>query len=178
MIYEIISAGFGGQGALAIGKFIVTSGMKEGKHVSWLPSYGPEMRGGTANVAAVVSNKPVASPIVTYPNILIALNQPSLDKFSKNVVKGGFIVANEDLCPNIPKIDGVKIVSAPLQKLANEIGSEKVMNMIAIGIVIGLTNVIKYETLVGDLTAFLEKKDPELLKMNLIAIRKGIELAK
>lgn len=178
MMFEIISSGFGGQGALAIGRFIVASGMKEGKHVSWLPSYGPEMRGGTANVAAVVSDAPVASPIVTYPNILVALNQPSLDKFAKNVVKGGFIVANEDLCPNIPKIDGVKVVSAPLQKLAHEIGDERVLNIIAIGMVIGLTNVIKYETLKADLTSYLEKRDPELLRMNLVAIKKGMELAK
>ncbi len=178
MKYEIISSGFGGQGALTIGKFLAKAGMKEGKNVSWLPSYGPEMRGGTANVSAVISDKPVASPIVSFPNILVALNQPSLDKFAANVVKGGFIIANEDLCPKIPTFDGVKTVSAPLSKLATEIGSDKVLNMLAIGMVIGLTDVIKYDTIEADLTTFLEKKNPELLKMNLIAIKKGIELVK
>lgn len=178
MLYEIISSGFGGQGALTIGKFLVKAGMAEGKHVSWLPSYGPEMRGGTANVSAVISDKPIASPLVTFPNVLIALNQPSLDKFAKDVVKGGFIIANEDLCPKIPHIDGIKTVSAPLSTLATEIGSDKVLNMIAIGMVIGLTDMIKYETLESDLTTFLAKKNPELLKLNLIAIKKGIELTK
>lgn len=178
MIYEIISSGFGGQGALTIGKFLAKAGMSEGKHVSWLPSYGPEMRGGTANVAAVISDKPVASPIVTYPNVLVALNQPSLDKFAANVVKGGFIIANETLCPKIPHFEGVRTVSAPFSQLAAEIGSDMVVNMIAIGIVIGLTNMIKYETLEADLTSFLAKKNPELLEMNLIAIKKGMELAK
>lgn len=178
MIYEIISSGFGGQGALTIGKFLAKAGMSEGKHVSWLPSYGPEMRGGTANVSAVISDKPVASPIVTFPNVLVALNQPSLDKFAANVVKGGFIVANETLCPKIPHIEGVRTISAPLSQLATDIGSDKVLNMIAIGIVIGLTDMIKYETIEADLTSFLEKKNPELLEMNLIAIKKGMELAK
>ncbi len=178
MKYEIISSGFGGQGALTIGKFLAKAGMKEGKNVSWLPSYGPEMRGGTANVSAVISDKPVASPIVSFPNVLIALNQPSLDKFAASVVQGGFIIANEDLCPKIPTFEGVKTASAPLSKLATEIGSDKVLNMLAIGMVIGLTNIIKYETIEADLTAFLEKKNPELLKMNLIAIKKGIELVK
>ncbi len=178
MMYEIISSGFGGQGALTIGKFLAKAGMKEGKHVSWLPSYGPEMRGGTANVATVISDNPIASPIVTFPNVLIALNQPSIDKFASFVVKGGFIIANEDLCPKIPNIEGIKTISAPLSKLATEIGSDMVLNMLAIGIVIGSTNMIKYETIESDLTAFLAKKNPELLKMNLIAIKKGMELAK
>jgi 2-oxoglutarate ferredoxin oxidoreductase subunit gamma len=177
-MYEIISSGFGGQGALTIGKFLAKAGMKEGKHVSWLPSYGPEMRGGTANVATVISDNPIASPIVTFPNVLIALNQPSIDKFTSFVVKGGFIIANEDLCPKIPNIEGIKTISAPLSKLATEIGSDMVLNMLAIGIVIGSTNMIKYETIESDLTAFLAKKNPELLKMNLIAIKKGMELAK
>lgn len=178
MIYEIISSGFGGQGALTIGKFLAKAGMKEGKNVSWLPSYGPEMRGGTANVSAVISDQPVASPIVSFPNVLVALNQPSLDKFAANVVKGGYIIANETLCPKVPHFEGVKTVAAPLTDIANEIGSDKVVNMIAIGIVIGLTNMIKYDTIAADLTSFLEKKNPELLKMNLIAIKKGMELAK
>jgi len=178
MVFELISSGFGGQGALTIGKFIAKAGMKEGKHVSWLPSYGPEMRGGTANVATVISDIPVASPIVTYPDVLIALNQPSLDKFADFVKKGGYVIANEDLCNKIPQIEGVRTIKAPLSKMAIAIGSDKVLNMIAIGIVIGLTDIIKYDTIESDLIAFLEKRNPELLAMNLIAIKKGIELTK
>lgn len=175
---EILCSGFGGQGALTIGKFIAKAGMKEGKNVSWLPSYGPEMRGGTANVATIVSDKPIASPLVTYPDILIALNQPSLDKFGPDVKKGGLIIVNEDLCPREVVVEGVETINVPMSKIANEIGTMKVLNMIAIGVVIGKTNVIKYETLEADLTSFLKAKDPELLEKNLEAIKKGMDLAK
>ncbi len=173
---ELICSGFGGQGALTIGKFIAKAGMQEGKCVSWLPSYGPEMRGGTANVATVVSDTPIASPLVSFPDILIALNQPSLDKFGPDVKKGGLIIINEDMCPHGIKKEDVDQITIPMSKLAIEIGSMKVVNMIAIGVVIGKTNLIKYETLESDLTSFMKMRDPELLAMNLQAIKKGIEI--
>ncbi len=175
---ELISSGFGGQGALTIGKFIAKAGMKEGKNVTWLPSYGPEMRGGTANVATVISDDPIASPLISNADILVALNQPSLDKFGPEVVPNGLIIANSDLCPHELKRDDVTIITAPMSTIAGEIGDIKVLNMIGIGMVIGKTNIIKYETLAADLTAFLEKKNPTLLKLNLEAIKKGMELAK
>jgi 2-oxoglutarate ferredoxin oxidoreductase subunit gamma len=178
MKYEIISSGFGGQGALTIGKFIAKAAMKEGKHVSWLPSYGPEMRGGTANVSAVISDKMIASPIVSFPDILIALNQPSIDKFGADLKEGGLMIINTDMCPKGTDRTDVDIIAAPMNTIAKEIGSVKVLNMIAIGIIIERRKLIKYETIEADLTAFLEKKNPELLKANLIAIKKGMELAK
>ena len=88
MTTEMICAGFGGQGVLTIGRFIAQAAMKEGRNVSWLPSYGPEMRGGTANVSTVVSDEPIASPIVSFPDVLVALNQPSVDKFAPSIRKG------------------------------------------------------------------------------------------
>ncbi|MCF7858219.1 MAG: 2-oxoacid:acceptor oxidoreductase family protein [Candidatus Cloacimonetes bacterium] len=175
---EIICSGFGGQGALTIGKFLAKSGMGEGLNVSWLPSYGPEMRGGTANVSAIISDKPIASPLVTYPDILVALNQPSIDKFGPNIKKNGILIANSDMCPHGIKRDDITVIEAPMNEIASEIGSMKVLNMVAIGIVIGKTNIIKYETLEKDLTNFLKKKNPELLKANLIAIKKGIDIGK
>ncbi len=178
MKYEIISSGFGGQGALTIGKFIAKAAMKEGKHVSWLPSYGPEMRGGTANVSAVISDKMIASPIVSFPDILIALNQPSIDKFGVDLKEGGLMIINTDMCPKGTDRTDVDVVAVPMNQIAKEIGNTKVLNMIAIGIIIGKKNLIKYETIEADLTAFLEKKNPELLKANLLAIQKGMELAK
>ncbi len=178
MKYEIISSGFGGQGALTIGKFIAKAAMKEGKHVSWLPSYGPEMRGGTANVSAVISDKMIASPIVSFPDILIALNQPSIDKFGVDLKEGGLMIINTDMCPKGTDRTDVDVVAVPMNQIAKEIGNTKVLNMIAIGIIIGKKNLIKYKTIEADLTAFLEKKNPELLKANLLAIQKGMELAK
>jgi len=177
MKYEIICAGFGGQGVLTIGKFIAQAGMKEGKHVSWLPSYGPEMRGGTANVMTVVADAPVASPIVSYPDILVALNQPSLDKFGASVRKGGVIIINTDMCPHGTKRDDVQIMSAPMSTIAKEIGDVLVLNMLAIGMMIGKTGLVKYETIEEDLSKYMKAKNPELLELNLKAIKKGIELA-
>jgi 2-oxoglutarate ferredoxin oxidoreductase subunit gamma len=177
MKHEIICAGFGGQGVLTIGKFIAQAGMKEGKHVSWLPSYGPEMRGGTANVMTVVADSPVASPIVSYPDILVALNQPSLDKFNASVRKDGLIIINTDMCPHGTKRTDVAILSAPMSTIAKEIGSPLVLNMVAIGMIIGKTGLVKYETIESDLIEYMGTKNPELLEMNLNAIKKGIELA-
>ncbi len=176
MTTEMICAGFGGQGVLTIGKFIAQAGMKEGKNVSWLPSYGPEMRGGTANVSTVVSDGPIASPIVSYPDVLVALNQPSLDKFGPSVRAGGVVIINTNACPHGCKREDVKIVAAPMSDISLEIGSMRVMNMLAIGIVIGKTGLIKYETMEEDLNAFLKAKDPELLEKNLIAIKRGMEI--
>jgi len=176
MKHEIICAGFGGQGVLTIGKFIAQAGMKEGKNVSWLPSYGPEMRGGTANVSTVISDEAIASPIVSYPDILVALNQPSLDKFGPSVRPGGLIILDAGMCPHGIKRDDVKIVSNPLTDIAKEIGSLRVLNMLAIGVVIGCTGIIQYDTIEHDLTEFLKAKNPDLLDQNLKAVRRGIQI--
>lgn len=178
MKMEMICAGFGGQGVLTIGKFIAKAGMAEGKNVSWLPSYGPEMRGGTANVSTVVSDEPIASPIVSYPDVLVALNQPSIDKFGPHVRPGGVLVINSNMCPRGCTRDDVQKIVAPMSDIAAEIGSQMVLNMIAIGIVIGKTGVIKYETMEEDLSSFLKAKNPDLLDMNLLAIKRGIEIGK
>jgi len=174
---EMICAGFGGQGALTIGKFMVKAGMTEGKHVSWLPSYGPEMRGGTANVTTVISDKPVGSPIISYSDILIALNQPSIDKFGPDIKKGGLLIYNEDMCPEGIKRDDIDIIKAPMTSIAIEIGSPRVLNMVAIGIIIGKTGIVKKETMIKSISA-LQAKAPELYEMNLIAIDKGYEIGK
>ncbi|HOZ00820.1 MAG TPA: 2-oxoacid:acceptor oxidoreductase family protein [Candidatus Syntrophosphaera sp.] len=176
MTTEMICAGFGGQGVLTIGKFIAQSGMKEGKNVSWLPSYGPEMRGGTANVSTVVSDEPIASPIVSFPDILVALNQPSIDKFAPSVRKGGVVIMNTNMCPHGCPREDVDLVAAPMSDIALEIGSMMVLNMLAIGIVIGKTGLIKYETMEEDLNSFLKAKNPDLLEKNLAAIKRGIEI--
>ena len=152
--------------------------MKEGKNVSWLPSYGPEMRGGTANVSTVVSDEPIASPIVSFPDILVALNQPSIDKFAPSIRPGGVLIFNTNMCPHGCKRDDITKISAPMVDIANEIGNQMVMNMLAIGIIIGKTGIIKYETMEEDLTGFMKTKNPELLELNLKAIKRGIEIGK
>ncbi|MCF7793021.1 MAG: 2-oxoacid:acceptor oxidoreductase family protein [Candidatus Cloacimonetes bacterium] len=178
MKVELICSGFGGQGSLTIGKFLAKAGMQEGKKVSWLPSYGPEMRGGTANVSTVISDKPIASPLVTHPDILIALNQPSVDKFGPLIKKGGLMIANTDMCPHKLDRDDIDVVYAPMNTIANEIGSAKVLNMVAIGVVIGKKNLVAYETIEEDLTNYLKEKNPKLLEGNLQAIKRGMEIGK
>ena len=175
---ELICSGFGGQGALTIGKFLAKAGMQEGRNVTWLPSYGPEMRGGTANVSTVISDDPIASPLVSNPDILVALNQPSIDKFGPNVKSGGLMIANKYLCPRKLGRDDITEIYIPMVTIAKDIGNLKVLNMIAIGLLIGKISLIKYETIEKDLTEFLGKKDPDLLKANLEAIKKGIELVR
>ncbi len=172
---DIICSGFGGQGALTFGKFLALAGMKDGKNVSWLPSYGPEMRGGTANVAVVIADEPVASPLVTKMDVLVALNQPSLDKFGPSVRPGGLIIANEDMCPRGIEKDDVRIVNVPMSKIATEIGNQKVLNMVAIGTLLANIDLVKYETVIAELEATLGKKRPDLLELNETAIKKGME---
>lgn len=174
MKVELICSGFGGQGSLTVGKFLALAGMKEGKEVSWLPSYGPEMRGGTANVSTVISDEEIASPLVIHPDILIALNQPSLDKFGPKVKKGGIVFANSDMCPNKLNRDDVEIIYAPMSKLAIEAGSVKVLNMVSIGMVVGKTQLVLYETLEKDMVELMGEKKPELLEANIKALKKGM----
>jgi 2-oxoglutarate ferredoxin oxidoreductase subunit gamma len=175
---EMICSGFGGQGALTIGKFLAQAGMEEGKNVSWLPSYGPEMRGGTANVSVVIADEEIASPLVSHPDILVALNQPSLDKFGPVTRPNGIIFVNEDMCPRKLKREDVEFIYAPMSTIAGEIGTQKVLNMISIGMIIGKTNLVRYETLETALKDFMANRSADLLKANLEAIRRGIDLVK
>ncbi len=176
MKMEMICAGFGGQGVLTIGKFLAQAGMVEGKKVSWLPSYGPEMRGGTANVSVVLSDEDIASPLVTQPDILVALNQPSLDKFGPSVRTKGIVFINTDMCPHKLKRDDLEYVYAPMSKIAAEIGTQKVINMIAIGMIIGKTKVVSYKTIEEQLIEAFKLKNPEILDLNIEAVKKGMEI--
>ena len=178
MTTEMICAGFGGQGVLTIGKFIAQAAMQEGKNVSWLPSYGPEMRGGTANVSTVVSTEPIASPIVSFPDVLVALNQPSIDKFAPSIRPGGLLIYNTNMCPRGCKREDITKIAVPMNDIASEIGSMIVLNMLATGVIIGKTNIIKFKTLEDNLTSFMLEKNPDLLAKNLTAIKRGIEIAK
>ena len=178
MKIELICSGFGGQGALTVGKFLSLAAMKEGKDVSWLPSYGPEMRGGTANVAVVISDKQIASPLVNHPDLLIALNKPSVDKFGPMIKSGGLMIANSDMCPDKLNRKDIEEIYAPMSSIATEIGSTKVLNMVSLGVIISKTELVKYETVEKDLREILGKKNPALLEANLKAISKGMEIGK
>ncbi|MBI5846209.1 MAG: 2-oxoacid:acceptor oxidoreductase family protein [Deltaproteobacteria bacterium] len=175
MRIRILCAGFGGQGALLIGKLVAEAAMAEGNHVTWLPSYGPEMRGGTANVMVIVSDKPIGSPIFTRIDALVALNQPSLEKFAPQCISGSNILSNSSLCTEIPVPEGVTLVNAPFTRIAEEVGDTKVSNMVGLGALIEMTRCVERKTVEEHLHQMLEKKNPWLLELNLSAISRGAD---
>ncbi len=130
---RIIIAGFGGQGVMAMGQLLTYAGMIEGKHVSWLPSYGPEMRGGTANCSVIVSSEPVGSPVVVNSTTAIVMNKPSLDKFEPSVNKGGRLFINSSLIEQKSKRDDIEVYYISANEIADELGNMRVANMVMLG---------------------------------------------
>ena len=133
MIQKVIFAGFGGQGVLFAGKTLAYAGMDNELQISWLPSYGPEMRGGTANCSVIISDDPIGSPVITAPDVLIAMNKPSLEKFEDTVVPGGLIVVDSFLIDKKVERDDVDVIYIPAKQLAEENGNANLGNMIMLG---------------------------------------------
>lgn len=173
MLDEIIIAGFGGQGVLLMGRLIAQAGMLEGKHVAWMPSYGPEMRGGTANCTVIVSSEEVASPVVPNPITLIAMNQPSLDKFEPMVVKDGIIVVNQSLVSRDISRDDIQVAKVPANDIANELGNLRVANMVALGTYIAKSKSVKMETIFDALEQILDKRQEKIIALNKEALKRG-----
>lgn len=144
---EIIFAGFGGQGILSMGKFLAYGGMEESLNVSWLPSYGPEMRGGTSNCSVIVSDENIGSPLVTDATSVVVMNRPSLDKFEKVVVPGGVLIMDSDLVNREPARTDIDVIKIPAQTAAEEVGSIKIANMILLGALVEKTGIIPMESL-------------------------------
>ena len=176
MLDEIIIAGFGGQGVLLMGRLIAQAGMLEGKQVSWMPSYGPEMRGGTANCTVIVSSEEVASPVVSNPSSLIAMNQPSLDKFEPLVEKGGIIIVNQSLISRGVKRDDVEVAEVPANDIANELGNLRVANMVILGSYIAKSKSVKMETIFQSLEEALSRQSQEILALNKEALGRGAKI--
>ena len=172
---EILIAGFGGQGILFSGKFLAYEGLIDGKEVSWLPSYGPEMRGGTANCSVILSDEPVGSPIVSNPDILVAMNLPSLDKYEDAVVPGGMIFVDSTLIERKVKRDDVKVFYIPATQLAQQMQAPTLANMIITGKLIAESGMIKTESIEQTLGKIVSAKRANLLEVNLKAIKCGME---
>jgi 2-oxoglutarate ferredoxin oxidoreductase subunit gamma len=173
----MLFSGFGGQGILFAGKFIAYKGLIEDQQVSWLPSYGPEMRGGTASCSVIVSDTPVGSPIVSNPDILVAMNLPSLDRFEKAVVPGGMILADSTLIERKVERDDVKVFYIPATRMAsdNELGN--LANMIIVGKLIKELGEYTEEGVSAALDKVIPAKRANLKDVNLKAIRLGAEYA-
>lgn len=173
MTNEIMIAGFGGQGVMAIGKTLAEAGMKEGKDVSWLPSYGPEMRGGTANCSVVISSEPIICPIILEPTELIAMNLPSLLKFEPTVVSGGTIFVNSSIIAEKVHRTDVKVVYVPCLDIANELGNTKVANMVMLGAYIAAMGNLGVDTIKEMLAHMFTGPKAKLVDLNIEALRRG-----
>lgn len=172
---EIIFAGFGGQGILSMGKFLAYAGMDEELNVSWLPSYGPEMRGGTANCSVILTNENIGSPIVTDATAVVVMNRPSLDKFENVVVPNGLLIVDSDLVTRDVNRDDITVIRIPAQTIAEQLGSKKISNMILLGALIEKTNIVPMEAL---LKALKEHGKAQFYDLNKAALEKGAEVVK
>ncbi|MBS1260703.1 MAG: Pyruvate synthase subunit PorC [Calditrichaeota bacterium] len=174
---EVKFAGFGGQGILSAGHFLANAALEEGKEVAWVPSYGPEMRGGTAYCTVVIADHPIGSPIVNNPADLVAMNRPSLEKFEPTVREGGFILVNSSLIPDRVKRKDVTEILIPANDTAIELGNNKGANMVALGAYIACTGVVKLDTVVALMPEAFARK-PQFVEANIACIRQGVKLAK
>lgn len=178
MLHEVLMAGFGGQGVMAMGSLLAYAAMLEGRHVSWLPSYGPEMRGGTANCHVVISDEPVACPLVTEPTAAIVLNRPSLDRFEKSVRPGGILIYNSSLIDRAPTRTDVRVVAVPANRIAEELGSARVANMVCLGTFLALTGAVSASSVSQSLRKALPVHRHDLIPLNEAALERGAQLAR
>lgn len=176
MTEEIIIAGFGGQGVLSLGQILCYGGVMEDKEVSWMPSYGPEMRGGTANCIVIISDTKISSPILTKFDTVIALNQPSLDKFEHAVKPGGLLIYEASTILNPPARTDIDIVPIEAANEAAKLSNTKVMNMIILGALLKKKPVITFESALEGLKKVLPERYHHLIPLNKQAIEKGMEL--
>ena len=176
---QCIFAGFGGQGMLLIGKFLAEAGMESGKHVSWLPSYGPEMRGGTANCSVVVSDRPVASPLINVADTVLAMNKPSLLKFEGSVKAGGLLLVNSSIIDIKTDRDDVDAVYVPCNEIAESIGNLKGPNVVFLGAYIAKKpDVISEDAIINAMRIELGEKKAKFLDGNIKALQAGMAYVK
>lgn len=173
MEYKLVIAGFGGQGLLFSGKVLAYAALTEGRELSWLPSYGPEMRGGTANCNVIISDTPVGSPIVQEPNILMVMNTPSLDKYEMSVAPGGRIFVDSSLVSRKVGREDVEVFYIPATKMAGEMGIPTLANMILLGAIVQATHCVGEEAVETGLKKIVSAKHADMLDANLKAIQAG-----
>ena len=174
---EIMIAGFGGQGVLFAGQILAYAAMDVGKEVTWIPSYGPEMRGGTANCTVVVADEEIGSPLVKNPPLAVALNLPSFDKCEESMAPGGTLIVNQSMVDRQAKREDIHVVFVPCNEIAEEIGNKKLMNMVAVGALLTVLAEISLHDVEKALEAHLPARHTHLLPSNFEALRRGFEAA-
>ncbi len=177
MLQEMIFAGFGGQGVLSMGTLLAYAAMKEGKEVSWMPSYGPEMRGGTANCIVNISDLPISSPIVSRYDVGVVLNQPSLKKFESRIKEGGIFIWESTNIKQPPVRSDIRIFALPaIEKATHELNNVQVMNMLVLGALIKINSIVNKESLLVALSETLPERHHHLIPLNKQAIELGESL--
>lgn len=170
MLKKLFFAGSGGQGALAIGQLIAKAAMEEGCEVTYLPSYGPEMRGGTANATVVVSDKPISCPLINDCDVLVVMNLPSLTRFEPMVKPGGLLFLNSSLIPEKAKRGDIKAVEVPANDVARQLGVERAANMVMLGAILKETGIVRYETIYAELAHMFTGRKEKFLAPNRKAV--------
>lgn len=173
---EVMFAGFGGQGILLSGKILAQTAMKKGFEVAWIPSYGPEMRGGTAYCTVVISDRPIGSPIIKNPMHLVAMNRPSLEKFASVVKSKGVVLVNSSLIPVRAGRDDVDEIVVPVTDIANELGSVKAANIVALGAFVARSKIVEFDLLKETVKEEFAKKE-KFIPLNMEALERGKQAA-
>ena len=174
---EIIIAGFGGQGVLFGGQVITYAAMDAGKEVTWIPSYGPEMRGGTANCTVIIADDEIGSPLVKNPPLAIALNLPSFDKYEELLAPGGTLIVNQSMVDRGAKRTDINVILVPCNEIAEELGDKKLMNMVAVGALLTALPEITIKDVEKALEGHLPARHKHLLPKNYEALKRGFEAA-
>jgi len=173
---DVVMAGFGGQGLMFIGKLLAYSAMKEGRYVTWIPSYGPEMRGGTANCTVVISNEEIGSPVTAHPHAILIMNNPSLEAFEPRLQTGGLLLFSSSMVNRPVTRHDVKAIAIPATEIATSVGTERAANMVMLGAYIALTRIISEENVIAGLKELFGKKI-DLFEVNVRALKEGIKFA-
>ncbi|MFQ5576340.1 MAG: 2-oxoacid:acceptor oxidoreductase family protein [Anaerolineae bacterium] len=173
----IIISGFGGQGALFAGQVLAYAGMDSGKNVTWIPSYGPEMRGGTAHVTVIIGDEAIGSPLVREPEAVIVFNTPSMEKYEPRVKTGGILVYNSSLINHTPQRADIRAIAAPANDIAQELGSVKMANMVALGALVAATGILSLPAIGQALKDHLPAAKQSLVEANMQALKRGAALA-
>ena len=174
---SIVISGFGGQGALFAGQLLTYAGMDAGKHVTWIPSYGPEMRGGTAHCVVIISDEPVGSPVVAYPDVAIVFNLPSFHKYEPLVKPGGLLIVNSSLVDQRSSRTDIDTIYIPANEMAEEWGTSKMLNIVMVGAMLSARPVLSLEAVEEALKAHLPANKKHLVERNLQVIRQGFQFA-
>jgi len=174
---EIVIAGFGGQGVLFAGQVLAYAAMDAGKEVTWIPSYGPEMRGGTANCTVIIADEEIGSPLVKHPPLAIVLNLPSFDRYEPLIQRGGALIVNQSMVDRGPKRTDITEVFIPCNEIAEAIGDRRLLNMVAVGALLPFLPELTLQDVEKALETHLPARHRELLPLNFQALRRGYEVA-